>query len=114
MDKSIDILNKRENSIIPAIIPVSGWDSLINSGDIALFTPDQSIQISDIYSEIRRYNYISERVTEEIKRDVYGPVRRIEPGEIPLFPQFKGELDQTAAKLLQIFATFKGQFEEIH
>jgi hypothetical protein len=48
IDKSIDILNKRENTIIPAIIPVSGWDSLINSGDIPLFTPDQSIQISDI------------------------------------------------------------------
>ena len=67
IDESIELLKPKESTLIPEVIPVSAWDSLVNSGDMALFTNDLAIQMSDTYSQIQRYNYIAERVIEDIK-----------------------------------------------
>jgi hypothetical protein len=51
IDKSIDIFveNKYE------LIPMYGWNSLLNSGEIALFK-DDATKLNDTYSEIQWYN----------------------------------------------------------
>ena|SRR5271157_1370401 len=107
IDESIELLNQKESTLIP----VSAWDSLVNSGAMALFTHDQSIQMSDTYSQIQRYNYIAERVIEDIKEFVIGSTRK--PEEAPLYPTFKEDLDKTGTKILQKFRELKGQLETI-
>lgn len=111
IDESIKLLKQKESTLIPVVIPVSAWDSLVNSGDMALFTNDQSIQMSDTYSQIQRYNYIAERVIEDIKEFVIGSTKR--PEEAPLYPTFKEDLDKTGTKILQKFGELKGQLETI-
>ncbi|HEX7445559.1 MAG TPA: hypothetical protein VF300_04135 [Methanothrix sp.] len=111
IDESIELLKPKESSLIPEVIPVSAWDSLVNSGDMALFTHDQAIQMSDTYSQIQRYNYIAERVIEDIKELVSGSIRKTEAA--PLYPTFKDDLDKTGTKILQNFGELKGQLETI-
>ena len=111
IDESIELLKPKESSLIPEVIPVSAWDSLVNSGDMALFTHDQAIQMSDTYSQIQRYNYIAERVIEDIKDLVIGSIRK--PEVAPLYPAFKDDLDKTGTKILQKFGELKGQLEII-
>jgi hypothetical protein len=52
--RSIELLEK-ENII--NLIPVDAWDSLVNSGDLALFTHNLVIHLSDLYFDIEDYNY---------------------------------------------------------
>jgi len=111
IDESIELLKLKESTLIPEVIPVSAWDSLVNSGDMALFTHDQAIQMSDTYSQIQRYNYIAERVIEDIKDFVVGSIRK--PEVAPLYPTFKDDLDKTGTKILQKFGELKGQLETI-
>jgi len=111
IEESIELLKPKESSLIPEVIPVSAWDSLVNSGDMALFTHDQAIQMSDTYSQIQRYNYIAERVIEDIKELVTGSIRK--PEVAPLYPAFKDDLDKTGTKILQKFGELKGQLETI-
>lgn len=111
IDESIELLKPKESSLIPEVIPVSAWDSLVNSGDMALFTHDLAIQMSDTYSQIQRYNYIAERVIEDIKELDSGSIRKTEAA--PLYPAFKDDLDKTVTKILQKFGELKGQLETI-
>ena len=111
IDESIELLKPKESTLIPVVIPVSAWDSLVNSGAMALFTHDQSIQMSDTYSQILRYNYIAERVIEDIKKFII--CSTINPEVVPLYPTFKDDLDKTKAKILQEFDDLKGQLETI-
>jgi len=62
IEESIELLKPKESSLIPEVIPVSAWDSLVNSGDMALFTHDQAIQMCYTYSQIQRYNYCTFQV----------------------------------------------------
>lgn len=41
----------------PNLIPIDAWNSLVNSGEITLFSRDLSIQLSNVYFEIQNYNY---------------------------------------------------------
>lgn len=41
----------------PNPISIDAWNSLVNSGDMALFARDLVIDLSDIYSKIQNYNY---------------------------------------------------------
>lgn len=111
IDESIELLKPKESTLIPVVIPVSAWDSLVNSGDMALFTHNQSIQMSDTYSQIQRYNYIAERVIEDIKEFVIGYTKK--PEEASLYPTFKDDLDKTKTKILQKFGELKGQLETV-
>jgi len=111
IDESIELLKPKESSLIPVVILVSAWDSLVNSGDMALFTHDQAIQMSDTYSQIQRYNYIAERVIEDIKELDSGSIRKTEAA--PLYPTFKDDLDKTGTKILQKFGELKGQLDTI-
>lgn len=111
IDESIELLEPKESTLIPIVIPVSAWDSLVNSGAMALFTHDQSIQMSDTYSQILRYNYIAERVIEDIKKSII--CSTINPEEAPSYPTFKADLDKTKAKILQEFDDLRGQLESI-
>jgi hypothetical protein len=109
IDESIALLSPKESTLIPVVIPVSAWESLVNSGEMALFTHDQSIQMSDTYSQIQRYNYIAERVIEDIKEFVIGCARK--PDEALLYPTFKDDLDKTRGKILKRFGELKRQLE---
>ena len=111
IDESIELLKPKESTLIPEVIPVSAWDSLVNSGGMALFTNDLAIQMSDTYSQIQRYNYIAERVIEDIKGSAIGSIRKTEVA--PLYPTFKDDLDKTGTKILQKFGELKGQLETI-
>jgi hypothetical protein len=111
MDESVELLKLKESTLIPVVIPVSAWDSLVNSGSMALFTHDQSIQMSDTYSQIQRYNYIAERVIEDIKEFVICSTKK--PEVAPLYPTFEDDLDKTGTKILQKFRELKGQLETI-
>jgi len=111
IDESIELLKPKESTLIPVVIPVSAWDSLVNSGAMALFTHDQSIQMSDTYSQILRYNYIAERVIEDIKKFIICSTINLEKN--PLYPTFKDDLDKTKAKILQEFDDLRGQLETI-
>ena len=111
IDESIVLLKPKESTLIPVVIPVSAWDSLVNSGAMALFTHDQSIQMSDTYSQILRYNYIAERVIEDIKKFIICSTINLEKN--PLYPTFKDDLDKTKAKILQEFDDLRGQLETI-
>ena len=53
IDRSIELLEKKD---LTNIIHIDGWKSLVNSGDIALFT-HLVTQLSDIYFDIQNYNY---------------------------------------------------------
>jgi len=104
-------LKPKESTLIPIIIPVNAWHSPVNSAAMALFTHDQSIQMSDTYSQILLYNYIAERVIEDIKTSII--CSTITPEVVPLYPTFKDDLDKTKAKILQEFDDLKGQLETI-
>jgi len=111
IDESIELLKPKESTLIPLVIPVSAWDSLVNSGAMALFAHDQSIQMSDTYSQILRYNYIAERVIEDIKKFIICNTISLE--ESPLYPTFKDDLDKTKAKILLKFGELREQLETI-
>jgi hypothetical protein len=48
------------------LIPVDAWNSIVNSGDIALFK-DKAIDLSDTYFQIQIYNYEAKRVRDAIE-----------------------------------------------
>jgi hypothetical protein len=41
----------------PNLIPVDAWNSLVNSGEITLFSRAHAILLSNVYFEIQNYNY---------------------------------------------------------
>lgn len=61
--KSIELLGGAVN-----VIPLDAWNSLVNSGDIALFK-DKAIKLSDIYFKIQVYNYEAKRVRDAIEHE---------------------------------------------
>ena len=48
------------------LIPVDAWNSVVNSGDIALFE-GKAIDLSDTYFQIQNYNYEAKRVRDAIE-----------------------------------------------
>jgi len=50
------------------LIPIDAWNSLVNSGDIALFK-DKAIELNDVYFKIQNYNYEAKRVRDAIEHD---------------------------------------------
>ncbi|HUS74395.1 MAG TPA: hypothetical protein VMY43_00145 [Methanothrix sp.] len=59
--KSIELIGGTVN-----LIPVDAWNSVVNSGDIALFK-EKAIELSNIYFEIQNYNYEAKRVRDAIE-----------------------------------------------
>ena len=60
---SIELLNGTVN-----LVPIDAWNSLVNSGDIALFK-DKAIELNDVYFKIQNYNYEAKRVRDAIEHD---------------------------------------------
>jgi len=59
--ESINLLGGTVN-----LIPVDAWNSIVNSGDIALFK-DKAVDLSDTYFQIQNYNYEAKRVRDAIE-----------------------------------------------
>lgn len=59
----IELLNGTVN-----LVPIDAWNSLVNSGDVALFK-DKAIELNDIYFKIQNYNYEAKRVRDAIEHD---------------------------------------------
>jgi hypothetical protein len=51
------------------LIPVDGWNSLVNSGDVALFK-DQAIRLSDVYFKIQMHNYEATRTRDALEAEI--------------------------------------------
>lgn len=65
---SIKLLNGLIN-----LVPIDAWNSLVNSGDIALFK-DQAIELNDIYFKIQNYNYEAKRIRDAVEHEnIWGP-----------------------------------------
>ena len=60
---SIELLNGTVN-----LVPIDAWNSLVNSGDIALFK-DKAIELNDVYFKIQNYNYEAKRVRDAEEHD---------------------------------------------
>ena len=60
---SIELLNGMVN-----LVPIDAWNSLVNSGDIALFK-DKAIELNDVYFKIQNYNYEAKRVRDAEEHD---------------------------------------------
>ena len=60
---SIELLNGTVN-----LVPIDAWNSLVNSGDIALFK-DKAIELNDAYFKIQNYNYEAKRVRDAVEHD---------------------------------------------
>ena len=60
---SIELLNGMVN-----LVPIDAWNSLVNSGDIALFK-DKAIELNDAYFKIQNYNYEAKRVRDAEEHD---------------------------------------------
>jgi hypothetical protein len=58
--KSIELLHERQGNLIP----VDAWNSIVNSGNIVLFTHDQAIVLGDIYFRTQNYNYEAKRTRD--------------------------------------------------
>lgn len=59
--KSIKLLDGTVN-----LIPVDAWNSIVNSGDIALFK-GKAEYLSDTYFQVQNYNYEAKRVRDAIE-----------------------------------------------
>ena len=59
--KSIELMAGTVN-----LIPVDAWNSVINSGNVALFS-DKAIDLSETYFQIQNYNYEAKRVRDAIE-----------------------------------------------
>jgi len=65
----------------PNLIPIDAWNSFVNSGDMALFTHDLAIQLSDIYFDIQNYNYEVDWKWKVVanRREIYYDIDKISP-----------------------------------
>jgi len=94
ISKSIILLKANKTNLIP----IDGWNSLVNSGDVALFK-DQAIQFSDVYFKIQMHNYEATRTRDALEAEIS-------------IPKFKQDLDVSLGplkanlKLEQIFPRF--------
>ncbi|RPJ73611.1 MAG: hypothetical protein EHM20_11945 [Alphaproteobacteria bacterium] len=59
--KSINLLDGTVN-----LIPVDAWNSVVNSGDIALFK-GKAEYLDDTYFQVQNYNYEAKRVRDAIE-----------------------------------------------
>lgn len=59
--KSIELIAGTVN-----LIPVDAWNSVVNSGGIAIFK-DKAIDLSETYFQIQNYNYEAKRVRDAIE-----------------------------------------------
>ena len=60
---------KKSIELIPGtvnLIPVDAWNSVVNSGNVALFK-DKAIDLSDTYFQIQNYNYEAKKVRYAIE-----------------------------------------------
>jgi hypothetical protein len=64
IEKSIEIFVEDKYELIP----IDGWNSLLNSGDIAFFK-DNATKLSETYSEIQWYNNELKILRESIERE---------------------------------------------
>jgi len=75
-EKAIDLLPGTVN-----LIPVDAWNSIVNSGEIALFK-DKAIELSDTYSAMQNYNYEAKIIRETYEHEArFGLSVNIETGE---------------------------------
>lgn len=58
--KSIELLHEDHGNLIP----IDAWNSIVNSGNIVLFTHDQAIILGDIYFKTQNYNYEAKRTRD--------------------------------------------------
>jgi hypothetical protein len=53
IDRAIELLEKKNLNLIP----IYAWNSLVSSGDLALFSNNIVSDLSDLYFEVEDYNY---------------------------------------------------------
>ena len=68
MEKSIKVVENEKYELIPT----DGWNSLLNSGDIALFK-GKATKLSETYSEIGWYNNELKNLRFAIERESNRP-----------------------------------------
>jgi len=114
--KSITLLKQNKTNLIP----IDGWNSLVNSGDVALFE-DQAIQLSDVYFKIQMHNYEATRTRDALEAEIsipkfkqntdvsLGPLKfSLEIEQIfPRFSELKSNLLITTDKLLKDLEALK-------
>jgi hypothetical protein len=63
-EESIKILESIEPDLYEKVklIPEDAWNSLVNSGDIALLEETKAMDLSDAYFRIKRYNQEAEKI----------------------------------------------------
>ncbi len=65
---SIKLLNGMVN-----LVPIDAWNSLVNSGDIALFK-DIAIELDDAYFKTQMYNFEAKMIRNAVEHDtMWGP-----------------------------------------
>ncbi len=60
---SIELLNGTVN-----LVPIDAWNSLVNSGDIALFK-DKAIELNDAYFKTQMYNFEAKMIRNAVEHD---------------------------------------------
>ena len=80
MDQLIKFMENNDREYIP--LPIDGWNSLINSGDITLFT-DLATDLNKVYSEIQRYNYKVIRIRDAIEEESTGEALALTEMDFP-------------------------------
>jgi hypothetical protein len=88
--KSIELLHEPHGYLIP----IDAWNSIVNSGNIVLFTHDQAIILGDIYFKIKNYNYEAKRTRDAREHFALLP----EPYEVSAYPAFNQVATQDKEK----------------
>lgn len=73
------------------LIPVDAWNSIVNSGDIALFK-GKAIDLSDTYFQIQNYNYEAKRVRDTIEEVKLHPTTTDEDHALRLKESFDNKI----------------------
>ena len=74
IEESIKILESVELDLYEKVklIPEDAWNSLVNSGDIALLEEPKAMDLSDIYFRIKRYNKEAQKINDAaLERSIY-------------------------------------------
>jgi hypothetical protein len=109
--ESIALLKSNRTNLIPA----DGWNSLVNSGDVALFK-DHAIKFSNLYFKIQMHNYEAIKTRDALESEISSPkFRLVNEGTLqqemertfPRFSELKGGLLKTSDILLKDLKEFE-------
>ena len=82
------------------LIPVDAWNSMVNSGEIALFE-GKAIDLSDTYFQIQNYNYEAKRVRDAIEEVNLHPETTDDSHALKLKANFDNNIKPATLKRLQ-------------